>query len=288
MNKFASKIWFSLAVLTILMLSTATILGVVNYYSMTRMVKTETATLIAEASKNKSRIFSYRDIEGLPLPVQRYFRYALKEGQEYLTFIQVKASGDFKRPLDQTASKFTVDQTISADPPGLVFSATMKPNSFTWFLIRDKYYHAQGGMHVNLFSGFNVLNQVGGNELNTTTLIRWAGEAVMMPTALLPSQYLHWEPIDETSARAIITDGDLRGSVRFFFNDIGEIVRCESDDRYDMIDGRFQKVGSIAYRSHYQEYNGIKIPMKFNILRVLPDGKQEEFWKGEVMDIRFH
>ena len=94
-------------------------------------------------------------------------------------------------------------------------------------------------------------------ELNITPLLRWAGEAVMYPTALLPGEYVRWEPIDEHSAKAIITDGNNTGTYRFYFNDVGEIIRYESDDRYDRIDGKFYKVGSIAYRSHYKEIKGL-------------------------------
>ena len=75
---------------------------------------------------------------------------------------------------------------------------------------------------------------------------------------------------------------------KFYFNDAGGIVRYESDDRYERIDGKFQRAGSVAVRSHYKEIDGIKVPTKFLITRILPDGTHEEFWKGEVTDIQFN
>jgi hypothetical protein len=110
----------------------------------------------------------------------------------------------------------------------------------------------------------------------------------MFPTALLPCEYIKWKPIDRNSAELAVTDGNNIGTYRFYFNDTGEIVKYESDDRYDKIDGKFQKVGSVAVRSHYKEFNGIKVPTKFLITRILPGGAHEEFWKGEVTDISYN
>lgn len=75
-----------------------------------------------------------------------------------------------------------------------------------------------------------------------------------------------------------IPDDDHSGKIRFSFNDAGEIVKDESSDRYNRIDGTFQEVGSIGYRSNYKKIDGIKVPMKFTIVRVLPNGIHEEFW----------
>jgi hypothetical protein len=125
-------------------------------------------------------------------------------------------------------------------------------------------------------------------ELNITTLLRWAGEAVMYPTALLPSQYVRWEPVDKNSAKLIITDGNTTGTYHVYFNEVGEIIRYESNDRYDRINGTYHRVGSIAYRSHYREIEGIKVPTQFLDLRILPDGTHQEFWKGKETAIQYN
>ena len=57
-----------------------------------------------------------------------------------------------------------------------------------------------------------------------------------------------------------------------------KMVTYESSDRHNRIDGTFQEVGSIEYRSNYKKIDDIKVPMKFTIVRVLPNGIHEEFW----------
>jgi len=257
-------------------------------YSMNRMVENEIDGLIAEAKNIRVMTYSVKDIEGLPEPVQRYFRYALKDGQEYIRFASMKAVGKFRRPLQKQWTKMTTRQYFITKPLGMIFDAVMKQNAIMWFDIRDKYYREKGGMFVNMLSGFNVLNESDVEELNNTTFLRCIGEAVMFPTSLLPSEYIKWEPINKDSAKAVVTDGNNKGIYKFYFNDAGEIVRYESDDRYERIDGKFQKAGSVAVRSHYKEIDGIKVPTKFLITRILPDGTHEGFWKGEVTDIQFN
>jgi isoquinoline 1-oxidoreductase subunit beta len=49
--------------------------------------------------------------------------------------------------------------------------------------------HEKAGMFANVLSGFNILDESDIKELNITTRLRRAGEAVMFPTALLASEY---------------------------------------------------------------------------------------------------
>ncbi|GAH16372.1 unnamed protein product, partial [marine sediment metagenome] len=209
-------------------------------------------------------------------------------GQEYIRFVNMKAEGKFRRPLQKQWAKTTTHQYFITKPLGMIFDASMKQNPVMWFDVRDKYYRKKGGMFVNLLSGFNVLNESDIKELNNTTFLRCIGEAVMFPTFLLPSKYIKWEPIDKNSAKAIVTDGNNKGIYTFYFNDVGEIVKYESDDRYDRIDGKLQRVGSVAVRSDYKNIDGIKVPTKFLITRILPDGTHEEFWKGEITSIHYN
>mgnify|MGYP001555097620 FL=1 len=260
----------------------------VNSYFMNRMVEEEIQVLIDDVGDSTAKTYSEKTIEGLPDPVRRYFHYALQDGQQYVRFAHIKAKGYFKRPLQKNWAEMTTQQYFITNPIGMIFDAEMRQSTFMWFDIRDKYYQKTAGMHVNLLSGFNVLNETGGNALNTTTFLRCIGEAVMFPTSLLPSAYIQWEPIDENRAKAIVRDGENAGTYIFYFNKIGEIIKYESKDRYDRLNNQLKKVGSIAVRSDYKKISGMMIPTRFLITRILPDGTHEDFWKGEITDITFN
>jgi hypothetical protein len=260
----------------------------INDYLMNQMVDNEVASLISDAKQSQHKTFTYKMLVGLPEPVRRYFHYALKDGQPYVRYATFDARGDFRMPKTIPWAKFDTHEYISAEKPGFIFEAVMRKQPYVWVELRDKYADHAGGMYVNAFSGFNVLNIDNERQLNHTCFLRWAGEAVLFPTALLPSEHLRWEPLGTDSAKAILTDGTNRSEYTFYFNDIGQITRYESSDRYDIIDGKYQKVGSVAYRSDYKEINGVKIPTRFSIVRILPSGQREEFWRGAVSDVKYN
>ena len=83
---------------------------------------------------------------------------------------------------------------------------------------------------------------------------------------------------EDSSAIPGIPDGDKSGKICFSFNDVGEIVKYESSDRYKGIDRTFQQLDAIEYRSNYKKIDDIEVPMKFTIVRVLQNGTHEEFW----------
>jgi hypothetical protein len=264
---------------------------IINNYSMNQMVEKEIDEFITEAKQAKVRTFSYKDLEDLPKPVQRYFRYTLKDGQKYIKFARMKAFGLFKRPnRGKKWGKMEVDQYFITERPAFLWDASMRndPFKFWWSDIRDKYHNSKGDMYVNLFSGFNVLDARGIKKLDNTMFMRFIGEAVLFPTALLPSNYLKWEPIDKNSAKVLVSDGENKGEAICYFNKVGEIVKWVTNGRYERCGDSHREVGTIGYRSEYRDINGIKVPMKFVVTRVLPDGTHEVFWKGEVLDIQFN
>jgi hypothetical protein len=273
--------------LVALILAVAAAYLLISDYLMNRMVDREVASLISDAKQTQPKIFTYKMLVGLPEPVRRYFRYALKDGQPYIRYATFNARGDFRMPKTEPWAEFDTREYISTEKPGFIFEATMKKQPYVWIDLRDKYADRAGGMYVNAFSGFNVLNIENERKLNHTCFLRWAGEAVLFPTALLPSEHLRWAPRDENSAKAILTDGSNRSEYVFYFDDLGRITRYESSTRYDIIDGKYQRVGSVAHRGDYKEVNGMMIPTRFSIVRVLPGGKREEFWRGTVSDIKY-
>jgi hypothetical protein len=258
-----------------------------SYASMRSMVDAEVSALVSGAGDSSPKVFSAEMLEGLPVPVQRYFRLVMKDGQPFIRLAAFDASGDFRLPRSDSWTQFDVREHLAADRPGFIFQAHMQKNPYMWTTLRDKYQDGKGGMYVNAFSVINILNVLDEKEMNHTCFLRWAGEAVLFPTSLLPGEHVKWEPIDDSSARAILTDGAIKSELIFHFNEAGEITHYESDERYDIIGGKYMRVGSVAYRRDYREVNGVKIPTKFSIVRVYPDGTREEFWKGEISNVKY-
>jgi len=68
--------------------------------------------------------------------------------------------------------------------------------------------------------------------------MRFLAEAVWYPTALLPSQGVHWEAIDDVSAKARLTDGAITVSLDFRFDGNGLVTGTRAAARHRMVNGK--------------------------------------------------
>jgi len=84
-------------------------------------------------------------------------------------------------------------------------------------------------MKVKLLSVIKIID-ARGKELDQGALVRWLSEAPWFPTALLPSEKLKWEPIDNDSAKVILTDKNLTVDGVFYFNEKGQITKFRTKD----------------------------------------------------------
>lgn len=109
-------------------------------------------------------------------------------------------------------------------------------------------------MQIKLLSIIRLVDAKG-EEFNQGELVRWLSETPWFPTALLPSENLRWEPIDNDSAKVSLTDNDKTVDGYFFFNEKGQITKFKAK-RYG--EGRLQDWVCQYY--DYQEVEGMRIP----------------------------
>ena len=112
-------------------------------------------------------------------------------------------------------------------------------------------------------------------------LSRYLGEAVWLPTALLPSAGVTWVAIDDSTARATLTDGAVTVSADFHFGSRGEILGSTMT-RYRDVNGRgvltpFEGRCSRQYR----RVDGMMIPAGGEVAWQLPGGRFA-YWRGTV------
>ena len=85
------------------------------------------ARLDAARTRVTPRVVDFRELEGLPAPVQRYFRSVLKDGRPMVAAVRVRHVGTFNRgdKTDQW-NPFTSDQQVITRRPGFDWDARMK------------------------------------------------------------------------------------------------------------------------------------------------------------------
>ena len=87
-------------------------------------------------------------------------------------------------------------------------------------------------MKGKLISFIIVIDAQDEEKLDKGALQRYLAESVWFPTSLLPSQGVTWEGIDNTKARATITDSGITVSLEFKFNQKGEVISVYAPERY--------------------------------------------------------
>jgi hypothetical protein len=172
----------------------------------------------------KPEYYSEQMLEGLPAPVQKYFKVVLKDGQRLLAGGSISTEGDFLFGAEKGKwIPFVATQMFTANPPAFDWNARMTMMPGISVLVQDAYAKGEGILHATMFGLIDLANIRGTTDAAQGELMRYLAETLWMPTALLPGQNIRWEAIDDRKARAILTDGSVSVSLEFRFNSEGLI-----------------------------------------------------------------
>lgn len=236
--------------------------------------------------QDPSAIFTPDMLEGLPTPVSRYFRFALTPGQPFIRSARLRHTGEIRNGgFDASWNAFESVQHFSAHPPGFVWDATIRMAPLVNARVRDSYILGRAAMLGKLAAMVPVVDQEGTSELAISSLQRWLAEAAWFPTALLPGRGVTWDAIDDSSARATITDSGHTAAIVVHFAESGEIMRVTAD-RYRDVDGVPTLTPWGAFHRAYLEVEGMKIPTEGEAEWRLPEGHLS-VWRGRIEGMEY-
>jgi hypothetical protein len=116
--------------------------------------------------------------------------------------------------------------------------------------------------------------------------MRFFAEAAWYPTALLPSQGIRWEAIDEHSANASIADGPLTLTLLFRFNDAGLIASVRAEARGSMVGDKVVMMPWECRLSDYQLRDGMTVPITGEAAWIRPEGRKPYF-RGTITSVSY-
>ena len=232
-------------------------------------------------------LFDTREIENLPQPVQRYFHASLQEGQPVIAAAQLSHQGSFN--MSESAPKwnpFTSTQRVITRRPAFEWDGRIRLAPGLAVLVRDSYFDGKGTLHAKLLGLFTVADLRDTPEVAQGELLRFLAEAVWYPTALLPSQGIRWEEIDDESARAFIEDQSNPVSLEFRFGTDGLVREVYAEARYRAVDGELVATPWKGTFSSYEIRHGMQIPMEGEVSWLLSDGPLP-YWRGHLTKISY-
>jgi hypothetical protein len=209
--------------------------------------------------------FSSELVRNLPTPVQRYLHYALKEGQPNIRYAKLWQEARFRHRPESPWFTVKAKEYISGMEPGFVWDARLKHNSFWWRTAKLALLDEVGSGHIKLYGAF-TLQEFEGPQTNRSMLFRFLSELVWLPTGLLPTKRLRWEPIDDNSSKAILVDGDNSVDAVFHFNEIGEVTKIVTRSKYRDHKSGFERAQFTLLCKEYQEVEGVMIPTEVDFV----------------------
>jgi hypothetical protein len=189
----------------------------------------------------------------------RYFEFALTPGQPLVRRARLRQAGEFAvRPGPWMP--FTAVEHFAVQPPGFVWDASIRMAPLLSVRVRDSYLRGEGSVHGKFAALVPAVDHGGTPKMAAGALVRYLAEAAWLPSALLPSAGVRWQPVDNRTARATLTDRATTVSLDVHFGARGEIVRV-STDRHRDINGSPVLTPWVGHFRDYARIDGMMVPM---------------------------
>jgi hypothetical protein len=270
-----------LALVTVLLVG-AWLYGAYRWNNETQGLR---ARLNAARVPVRPQTVDFRELEGLPAPVRRYFHTVLKEGQPMVSGVHVRHTGTFNMGEATDRWKpFTSDQKVLTRRPGFDWNGSVAMMPGLPVRVHDAYVAGEGVLHASLLGLITVADMRGTSDVAEGELMRFFAEAAWCPTALLPSQGVRWEAAGDRSAYATLTEGDHTIRMLFTFDERGLIDTVHAESRGRAVGGRIVPTPWQGRFWNYQERGGMLVPIDGEVAWMLPEG-EKPYWRGRITEI---
>ncbi len=256
------------------------------------LIRTKTAQLESTRVGVEGRLpsashYDPRELDGLPAPVQRYFRAVLTDGQPIIRAATIEMEGTINMSAAAHRWKpFTSHQRVVTRRPGFLWTAQVAMFPGLAASVVDSYVAGQGQLVARLLGLFTVAEAQGGGELARGEFMRYFAEAAWYPTALLPSQGVRWQAVEDDSANATIVDGTITLTLLFKFNDTGLIASVRAESRGAGVGKGMVMLPWDCGLSDYQPQDGMLLPMTGEAAWMRPGGR-EVYFVGHVQKLSY-
>ena len=239
-------------------------------FQFNRMVQSELESLKGRVLTQQLPVISKQDVEALPTPVSNWLMRTGIVGQPMIARATLKQQAEMKMQPDQKDwMEATAHQYSDLVHPAFHWTVDAQMNGLLGFSGRDRFINGEGEMLIKL-NGLIPIVDEHGSKLTEGSAQRFLGELVWFPSFAL-SPYIHWTPVDESSAQATLNYKDVQVSGTFRFNESGDFsqfstMRYKGNSEEDV---RYEWVLDVLEHS---EFNGVRIPSYMTATWKLPEG----------------
>ncbi len=278
---------FIILVGTIILIIVFTHIHGLNKYKNT--IKKQINVLLNNTKPYESEIVTKEEVNKLPKPVQKFLSFSgviEKKKPQNIRLVQKGAlrihfTDKWRKEERKRWLPFKAVQYISTNPPGFIWFANVKSFQSTDILMDGK-----GSISTN-HMGFKKKADITGKEVDEGSLLRYIAEMIWFPAAMV-NDYIRWEAIDDTSAKATLKVNDKSVSGTFKFDNEGKIVNFIGERHFHVTQGHHILGRWETPVEKYKEISGIKIPSFVKgVWDFDEDTKQLLFSEALVSDVQY-
>jgi hypothetical protein len=231
--------------------------------------------------------FDAHELDSLPVPVQRYFRAVLKDGQPVVSAVAVEHAGTFNLKLSGEQWKpFTSRQRVVTRRPGFVWNARIAMVPGIDVFVHDAYVGGEGILNPAILGLLSLAHPVEASVIAHGEFVRYFAEAAWYPTALLPSQGVRWEAVDDRSAKAALADGKISVTMLVSFNAADLIESVSVEARAAIVGKAIVMMPWEGRMSNYQMRDGMLIPLTCEAAWLRAEGRAP-YWRGTITSLTY-
>lgn len=203
-----------------------------------------------ETDSSHSAIITEEAVAKLPQPLRKYLKKNGYIGQPMMrnVFIQFENT-KFRISTDKNPIKIDFCQVNFVHRPDRY--AFLKARMYGLPVhVRDSVKDGRGAMIGVIAKHFELFHSTG-PEMDQGQLITALADAVFMPSLFL-QEYIEWRTIDQHTVEGKITWNGVSAKGQFHFDESGDIVRFDTEDRY--MDENGKKTSLVPWFVLYENY----------------------------------
>lgn len=208
----------------------------------------------------------------LPEPVLRYLQWAQTGEKMPVECVHLRHAGRIRYGRNGGWKSISGEAIFSLAVPGFAWHAIIQFIPGIWIDAFDYYVHEEAGTNHNLFS-FLPLNNTRDASIKPSSLVRYLACTPLFPLVHEHNDHIHWEPVDDSLARAVIRFHDVAAHALVRFDDRGWIESIRTVPGHDGEPGDRTSGHVVSRFSSYTVMNGFRIPLQIESEYVLPDGE---------------
>lgn len=239
------------------------------------------------SGRAEESVYQPETLSGLPGPVKRYLETVLSPGQPIVASAQIKHTGTFN--MDESGEQwrpFHSTQQVVTNDPSFIWDGRVRVLPGVNAHVHDAYVDGTGILYVAVWGLIPVADIRDTPEIARGELMRYLAEAAWYPTALLPGQGVTWSAVNEHSAEASLTDGDISVTLRFHFDSDNLIESVYAPDRERTVGDSTEPTPWEGRFTNYGMRDGMLVPTDGDVGWILPTGRLS-YWRGHIEQLSY-